>query len=534
MAGSDQGFSAYWGALRTHKVLVAVITLATVVAAFAWLQLRPDTYQASAQILVSPLDQSDDTFLGLDLLRDSGDPTRTVETAATLLYTPSVADQVAQEMGPGWSQKDVTDAVKIEPEGQSNILAVTAEADQPETAVRLANLFAEAALDDRRTRLRDQLDEEITELNRQRDGLSPGDESSAAALTERIAQLTSLSTKGDPTVALSRPATPPEGPEGIGAAMLLPVALIVGLLLGSGTALLLTIASPSVRDEDELNALWPLPVLARVPNSPGLDGIPIENSQSQPPAVREAYRTVVAQLDPGPDSSVSILVTSPSSSDGKTTTALALAASFAAAGRLVILADLDLRRPGLAKRIGVEGLHGSAKPERPINASQSLREQLQDVPGCPGLFLYIPENSGDEGVPANSLNRQVPALLEKAKQIADVVVIDSPPIGEISDALSISYHVDLITMVVRPGRSNRKTLSGTRDLLTRVGHVPVGYILTGTEPTGSSLYYSQGMASTRPKAPQKPSQKSSETKDLGANSPTSQGPPRDPGGAPRT
>lgn len=500
MAGSEQGFSAYWGALRAHKALVAAITLVTLVAAIAWLQLRPDTYQASAQLLVSPLDQADDTFLGLDLLRDSGDPTRTVETAATLVYTPSVAAQTAEEMGQGWSEKDVTDAVKIEPEGQSNILAVTAEADQPEAAVKLANSFAEIALDERQRSLNQQLQSDIEELNGQRDALPPGDESSAAALTERIAQLSSLLSKGDPTLSLSRPATPPEGPEGIGAAMLLPIGLITGLLLGSGTALLLSMVSPSVRDEDELAALWSLPILARVPNSPGLDGIPIENAQSLPPPVREAYRTVVAQLDPGPENPVSILVTSPSSDDGKTTSALALAASFAAAGRLVILADLDLRRPSLAKRIGIGNRRTPIKFDGPINGSQSLHEQLQQVSDSPGLFLFVPENTDDDGVPQNSLNRQVPALLEKAKQIADVIVIDSPPIGEISDALSISYHVDLIAMVVRPGRSNRKSLAGTRDLLTRVGHEPVGYILTGTDQNSGSLYYSHGMASTRPKS----------------------------------
>lgn len=504
-------------------MLVAIITLATVLAAMAWIQLRPDTYQASAQILISPLDQADDTFLGLDLLRDSGDPTRTVETAATLLYTPSVADRVAEEMGRGWDRKEVTDAVKIAPEGQSNILAVTAQADAPETAVKLANLFAETALEERRSALNKQLQEDIDELTRQRDSLPSGDESSAAALTERIAQLSSLAAKGDPTIALSRPATPPEGPEGIGAAMLLPIALIIGLILGSGTALLLTIASPSVRDEEELKVLWPLPILARVPNSPGLENVPIHNAQSLPPAVREAYRTVVAQLDPGPEQAVSILVTSPSSGDGKSTSALALAASFAAAGRLVILADLDLRRPSLANRIGLEGRPGSNGRGGPINRSQSLREQLQEVPGSPGLFLYVPEDSGDEGVPPHSLNRQVPALLEKAKQIADVVVIDSPPIGEISDALSISYHVDLITMVVRPGHSNRKSLAGTRDLLTRLGHEPVGYILTGTDQSGTSLYYSHGMASAQTKAPE-PTPKTHR----------SQGPPqRNAGGATR-
>ena len=66
-------------------MLVIVVTLAAIGASIAWIALRPPTYEATANILVTPLAQEDQTFLGLHVVREAGDPTRTVQTAATLI-----------------------------------------------------------------------------------------------------------------------------------------------------------------------------------------------------------------------------------------------------------------------------------------------------------------------------------------------------------------------------------------------------------------------------------------------------------------
>src|SRR4029450_9475717 len=82
-----------------------------------------------------------DEFLGLPVIRDSGDPTRTSQTAATLLESPEAARAPATPLGAGWSEQKVPGAADLQPEGESNILAVTARADSSETAVNLANTF---------------------------------------------------------------------------------------------------------------------------------------------------------------------------------------------------------------------------------------------------------------------------------------------------------------------------------------------------------------------------------------------------------
>src|SRR5918994_4698317 len=77
--------NAYLRALRSHWVVFVLTVAVTVVAALAWTIQRPASYEASARILVSPVTADDRTFIGVQVVRDTGDPTRTVQTAATLV-----------------------------------------------------------------------------------------------------------------------------------------------------------------------------------------------------------------------------------------------------------------------------------------------------------------------------------------------------------------------------------------------------------------------------------------------------------------
>ena len=118
----------YLRAIRAHRIIVPVITLVAVLAAVGWLVHRSPTYESKAEVLVNPLPADDQTFFGIQVLRDTpGDPTRVVQTATTLFDSPLAARQAAQKLGPKWTLDDVQNDVKVEPEGQSNIIAVTAK-----------------------------------------------------------------------------------------------------------------------------------------------------------------------------------------------------------------------------------------------------------------------------------------------------------------------------------------------------------------------------------------------------------------------
>src|SRR4051794_29952349 len=108
----------YTRALRSHRLLVLAITLLALAAAIGWLAHRSAQYEAKAEILVSPLPQDDQTFLGIpDILRDSpSDPTRTIQTAATFVDSPLAAQVAARKVDHGYTLDSVQGAVTVQPQ----------------------------------------------------------------------------------------------------------------------------------------------------------------------------------------------------------------------------------------------------------------------------------------------------------------------------------------------------------------------------------------------------------------------------------
>src|SRR5205085_9818235 len=154
--GAEPGEGAlgsYLRAVRAHLVLVIAITVAAGVAALAWGQLRTATYEATAEMLVTPISSDDSTYLGLPLVRDTGDPPRTLQTAATLIDSPRAAQLAARRLGHGWTQRKVENAVDVTPEGQSSIVDITASDTSANGSAHVANVFVKAVTDARKATL---------------------------------------------------------------------------------------------------------------------------------------------------------------------------------------------------------------------------------------------------------------------------------------------------------------------------------------------------------------------------------------------
>lgn len=98
----DEGaLGTYVRAVRHHRVLIAAITVVVVVVTALWLVVRSPDYSAKTQVLVTPISSDDPAFTGLPLLSESVDPTRTLQTAATILDAPSADAAAAREVGGG-------------------------------------------------------------------------------------------------------------------------------------------------------------------------------------------------------------------------------------------------------------------------------------------------------------------------------------------------------------------------------------------------------------------------------------------------
>lgn len=492
-ARQDGALGPYLRALAAHRLLVAVAASLALAAAVGWLSQREPTYEAYAELLVNPLPQDDETFIGLPLLRDSGDPTRTVQTAAALISSPQAASEAAGRLGGSYDRQAVRDAIDVEPQGESNILAINARADAPAEAARLANTYMEAALDLRRATIREQVRFALRQIDARRQALGGANTQEAADLASRRNQLAAIADGRDPTVGISARAEPPTSVSGAPAWLVLALALLAGLTVGMGAALLLEMLERSIRDEDELERLYPLPVLARVPlvsrrvrRDAGVTNVP--------PAVREAFRTIQVQLDQRPGRHRTIMLTSATTGDGKTSSAINLALGLVGGGHRVVLVDFDLRKPDVGLRLGIDTRRGLVSL---LAGGTELSELLVPAPDLPALQVVPAGVGGGDAVLLEALARRLPQILADAAALADYVVLDTAPLGEVSDALRVATHVDDVIIVARPGHTNRANLEVMRDLLGRAGVTPSGFVLIGDTSGVSNSYYAYGASASR-------------------------------------
>ncbi len=476
-------------AISLHRRIVVVTVLAALFGAAAYLAIRQPTYEATANVLVQPVPQDDPTYLSLGVVKDSGDPIRTTQTAATLLDSTEAAVRTASELGDGWTATKVQDSVDVAPLSESNIIAITGTAGTAEESAKLADTFAETSLVVRNSQLEDQVNQTIRRTQDQLDATDSTDPN-AAQLSTELQLLESIKQTGDPSLALQQKADVPEAPSNPGPILVIMLALIAGLVLGTGAALLRELFGRRIADADEAAAIYPMPVLARVPLLPARSLQPPEGTAwYMPPEVFESFLTLAIQLEQRDRGPSSLMITSPSRADGKTTSAINLAVTLARLGRSVILLDFDLRNPQVGRALGMGGI--ATTPAQLGDPRQNLDSFLVDTE-LPNLRI-LPIRPGESGDPVTGTDSAgTQGLIRAARAAADWVVVDSPPLGEVSDALTMSREIDDILVVMRPGNTSRSHLKILGDLLDRTGHRPAGCILIDSSERPGGGYHSSG------------------------------------------
>lgn len=483
---------AYARALRNHKLIALALFLLVFTPAMAIALSRSRSYQATARLLVNPLPQDDTTFIGLPLIRDSGDPTRTMQTAATLVDSPQAAQRTALALGNGWSTRRVQSAVSVQPEGQSDILDITASDSSARRAARIANAFAGSALSSRAQQLRGVVAQAIATTTSQLAGIRNTAAIAAADLQDKLNQLRALSSGRDPTLSLSESAAVPTSPSGLSPALIIVLGLVGAVALASAGVLIIELMrTRRLLTEQELFALIPAPVLARVPLLPRR----LRRTRSMlraplPGAVSEALRGVRIQLDLLRGRHRTILITSAFHGDGKTTTAINLAREMAETGAQVILVDADMRKPDLAPSLELDPLiplPDALESDQPFSYALS--------PTTIPALRVLPSWADPEFTSLDRVAFALGAALHEGLEEADYVILDAPPLGEVADVLRLIGLVDDVLLVSRLGHTPMGTLEVARELLDRAGRLPTGHVIIGSSPRhapGYGYYYSSG------------------------------------------
>ncbi len=483
--------------VRQRWRLIAAFTALGLGVALLYLATTPKTYEAEAELLVKPIPADEAIFAAVGLITESNDPSLGVQTAVQLVDTPAIATEAADDLGLEEGVASVLARVEVEPIPQSNIVAVIAQGGSPEEARDLANAFSEAAVEARTAEIRENVAEVLPRLESQLNRLPSGGDA-AESLASTISELRFLSAGNDPTIALESPAELPTAPSRPRPTLSVALGLLGGFAAGLLAAFALQFLDPVLRRETQLRGLLRVPVLARVPHQGGRDDKPLLPT-SLTIQSREAYRTLRATLaaaGSGVGPPKSTLVTGPGAAEGKSTTALNLAISLALSGSSVLLIESDLRRPSIGAVLGIE-------PERGVVSVLIEQTALEDAIVTtkafgPNLQLLLADHTGP-GVPELLSLPAAQRLLRRAEALADYVIIDSPPLTDVIDALPLARQVDAVLLVVRLGKSRLARIRRLGELLSANDIRPIGFTVLGTGSNGTeSDYHYYGETPERP------------------------------------
>ena len=271
------------------------------------------------------------------------------------------------------------------------------------------------------------------------------------------------------------------------------IAGFLGLLLGVAVVLLLEYFDDRIRNRQELEDLTQgnHPMLGTmiliIPEWKDDKSVVLITADKPHSHAAEAYRSLRTAIQfVGLDRPTRLVqFTSPTASDGKTTTLANTALTLSEVGLRVVVVCCDLRRPRVHEFFGLRNDVGFTSV---LLGEASLADAIQEVPNRPGLHLLA---SGPKPPNPSELlaSPKARALLESLAELCDIVLIDSPPLLPVTDPTVIAGYVDSVVLVVSMGTSTRTGIKAALESLARVSAPMVGVVLNRVPETDTYAYY---------------------------------------------
>jgi succinoglycan biosynthesis transport protein ExoP len=513
VGSTPQGLLGYLQILRRHHVVAIGAVLMVALSAFVYSLAQPAAYEATADVLLG----RQNIAANLTSLQDPSTEVqfsdRFAQTQADLARVPEVVDRTLKAVKHDMTIPSFLASSSVTPKTNSDLLEFRVVSGDPGIARRLATEYARQF-----TRFRLELDTTPTrraraQLQKRIERLRRSGESGTALYASLRDKEQELATFEALQTSNAYPLRTAQGVLQVQPQLKRTTALGVGfgILLALALVAIAHALDTRVSTVGELEAKLGLPALARVATTPASRNGRLIMRVAPSDMRADAYRVMKANLNfvnRKQDARV-MMVTSAIDGEGKSTTVANLAIAYALEGKRVIVIDLDVRRPAVARLFDI--------PERPgvvdfVWHGSSFDHVLHPVRSddyelAPGSLRLVPAGEVAEDVPApdfgarrkprlattTAIRRrptmnigEIPAservrhLLREASEQADLVFVDAPPLLATSDAITLGSIVEGVILVTEVDRLERGTLDEAIRALSMCPAPLLGWVGTGT------------------------------------------------------
>jgi polysaccharide biosynthesis transport protein len=421
--------------IKRRFILIIIITLIAVsIGSVFNLYIAKPVYEARANIIIGTT--SDEKSAEESHIVDPYTYQRLTKTYSFIAKTVNIAQKTIDILGLKISPQELQQRMTVMPEEDSQLLYIKIQGDSYEQVKNIVNTFSSVFIEEAR-------------------GFYP---------TVNIRLIDKIDI--------------PELPIKPNKRLNLEVSLLIGIIVSISIALFIEYLNPSIKRKIGIERYLGAPVIGTIPKAKkNIENINLHNTTKSHQVFMEAYRTLRTNIDftSTHKNFKTIVVTSCMSGEGKTTTAYMLANLFAQMGKMTILVDCDFRKSNIDKLFSLNAMNGLSDM---LTSNIKLEQVVQK---CDVDNLYLLAAGTESQNPAEILSMsKLRKLLNKLREEYDYVIIDTPPVGLVTDAQLISQLADGCLMVVDPKLSKKKMLLRAKELLQHVNTSILGISLNKT------------------------------------------------------
>jgi polysaccharide biosynthesis transport protein len=486
----------YLALFRQWWWLMVLATLLAAVAAYAYSSRLTPIYQASTTLLINQAASSTTTDYSSIITSE-----RLASTYSKMMTKRPVMEEVANRLGANVSAGSLAGMITVTPLRDTQLIVIVVESEDAVLAADVANtvvaVFSDQIVDTQTARFaasKENLQNQIGETEAQMRGIvsalaATKDKTEIERLETRLNQyeriyanlvlsyeqirLTEAQTVSNVVPVEAAVASPyPIRPRVMQNTLL---AAVVGLMLSMGGIFAYDALDDTLKNPEAITRQLKLPILGSISAySAPADGQLITRAQPRSP-ISESFRALRTNVQyASVDTPLrTLLITSPAPGDGKSTIASNLAAVISQSNKRVTIVDADLHRPRIHRIFETDQRPGLSmlfiRPNERLNGSlqaSSLKRLSVVASG------EIPPNPSE----LLGSNRMRQILNDVVKE-SDFVLVDTPPVLSVTDAVVLAPLVDGVLLVVRPGETKMRALKYAVEQLNYVGAKIVGVVL---------------------------------------------------------